>query len=108
MDLPTLPTYLFEPNLAGIVSLVLTIVLPLVVGLVTRPSTRPHVKGLVLLFVAAVKAVLEAFLAGGPDFNLPLTVYTVGVNFAIAVVMYFGLLRGSPPQVHAQNSLVKD
>lgn len=108
MDLPTLPTYMFEPSLAGILSLILTIVLPLVVGLLTRPSTPAHVKGLVLLFVAAVKSVIEAFLAGGPDFNLATTIYTVGLNFGIAVVMYFGLLRGSPPQVHAQNSLVKD
>lgn len=106
--LPTLPTYLFEPNLAGVLSLVLTIILPLVVGLLTRPSTPAHVKGIALLAVAAVKSVIEAFLAGGADFNLPLAIYTVGINFGIAVVVYFGLLRGSPPQVHAQNSLVKD
>jgi hypothetical protein len=107
MDLPTLPTYLFEPNLVGVLSLVLTIVLPLVVGLLTRPGTPAHVKGVVLLFVAGVKAVIEAFLAGGPDFNLATTIYTVGINFAIAVVMYFGLLRGSPPQVKAQNSGIR-
>ena len=108
VELPTLPTYLFEPNLVGVVSLVLTILLPLVVGLLTRPSTASHVKGIGLLAVAAVKSVLEAFLAGGADFNLALTVYAVAINFGIAVVAYFGLLRGSPPQVHAQNSLVKD
>lgn len=108
MDLPTLPTYLFEPNLPGLLSLFLTILLPLLVGLLTRASTPAWVKGVGLLLASALKTVVEAALAGGDGFNLATTVYTVGLNFAIAVVVYFGLLRGSPPQVAAQNSLVKD
>lgn len=108
VDLPVLPSYLFEPSLAGALSLVLAVLLPLVVGLITRPSTPSHWKGVALLAVAAVKSVIEAFLAGGADFNFPLAIYTVAINFGIAVASYFGLLRGSPPSVHAQNSLVKD
>lgn len=108
MDLPVLPTFLFDlTNVRGWVSLVLTVLLPVLIGLLTRPSTPGHVKGLGLLALAGVKGVLEALVAGGADFNLTTVVVTTGVNFGIAVLMYFGLFRGSPVMVKAQNSGVK-
>lgn len=108
MDLPVLPTYLFDLTTAyGWISLVLTLVLPLVIGLLTRPTTPGHVKGLGLLALSAIKGVLEAALIGGAAFSLGTVATTALVNFLVAVALYFGLLRGSPPQVHAQNSLVK-
>lgn len=108
MELPTLPTFMFEANLRGILSFVVAFILPLLAALLTKASTRGWVKGVALLALAATKSVIEAFVAGGADFNLATTIYTVALNFGIAVIAYFGLLRGSPPQVHAQNSLVKD
>jgi hypothetical protein len=47
-------------------------------------------KGVLLLVLAGVKALGEAFLAGG--FNLGV-VYAVLINVVIAVVMYFGLYK---------------
>jgi hypothetical protein len=107
VDLPTLPTFMFEANLRGLLSFVVAFLLPLVAALLTRASTPGWVKGVTLLFLAGTKSVIEAFIAGGADFNLSTTVYTVALNFGVAVIAYFGLLRGSPPQIHAQNSLVK-
>lgn len=108
MDLPVLPTYLFNlQTWQGWVSLALTIVLPILIGLLTRPTTPGHVKGLGLLALSALKGVGEAFLIGGAEFNLGLVASTALVNFLIAVAMYFGILRGSPVQVSAQNSGVK-
>lgn len=107
MDLPTLPTYMFEANLRGLLSLVLTVLMPIVVGLLTKPSTPSQVKALGLLALSAVKAVVEAVMAGGANFNLTTTVYTVGINFAIAVVMYYGLLKPTGVAGAAQNTLVK-
>lgn len=106
--LPTLPSYLFSPDLKGLLSLVLTVLLPVLVGLLTKQSTPSHVKALGLLGLSAVKTVVEAFLVGGTDFSLTRTAYTVGVNFGIAVVMYFGLFKPTGVTEAAQKALVKD
>lgn len=106
--LPTLPGYLFEPSLAGLLSLFLAVLLPVLVGLVTKASTSGNVKALLLLTLAAVKSVVEAALAGGESFNLTTTVYTVGINFGIAVVMYFGLFKPTGVTAAAQATLNKD
>lgn len=106
-DLPTLPTFMFEPNLVGLLSFCVAFILPLLAALLTKAVTPGWVKGVTLLFLAGTKSVIEAFVVGGADFNLSTTIYTVALNFAVAVIAYFGLLRNSPPQVHAQNSLVK-
>ena len=106
--LPTLPTYLFEPNLRGLLSFFLAVLLPVVVGFVTRPSTPAKYKGLALLGLAAVKSVVEAFLAGDPGFNLATTVYTVVLNFGIAVLIHYGLYRHTRTAVVVQHSGVKD
>lgn len=108
MDLPTLPNYLFDlTTVGGWISLALTLVLPLLVGLLTRPTTPGHVKGLGLLALSALKGVGEAALIGGADFNLGTVATTALVNFLAAVALYFGLLRGSPLAVKAQNSGLK-
>lgn len=107
MDLPTLPSYLFEPNLKGVLSLFLAIVLPVLVALVTKKVTRGDLKGVILLGFAAVKSVVEAVLVGGSDFNLTTTIYTTLINFGIAVLFYFGLLKHSDVLAKAQDSLVK-
>lgn len=106
--LPTLPSYIFSPDLKGLLSLVLTILLPVLVGLLTKQSTPSHVKALGLLGLSAVKTVVEAFLVGGGDFSLSRTVFTVAVNFGIAVVMYFGLFKPTGVAEAAQKALVKD
>lgn len=104
MDLPTLPTYLFEPNLVGLLSLFLTILLPVLVGLLVRPSTPKHLKSLGLLGLASVKSVVEAYLASDGGFDLTRTVYTVLINFGIAVVVHYGLLKPTGVSQAAQNT----
>ncbi len=105
--IPTLPMYLFDYSWAGIVSLLVAVVLPLVAALISKEAWSSTVKGLVLLLVAAVKSVAEAFLAGPGTFDAPQVIYTVGINFGIAVLAYFGFLRGSSPQQAALQSLNK-
>jgi hypothetical protein len=110
--LPELPTYLFAPNLAGVLSLALTVLLPLAAALFMRQSWSAGPKGLVLLALAAAKAFLEAWLAAtdaGVAFNAFDAGYAVVVNFGIAVGAYFGLLKNTRVQQSAISSgLVHD
>ncbi|WP_431881804.1 hypothetical protein [Micromonospora chalcea] len=110
--LPELPTYLFAPNLAGVLSLALTFLLPLIAALFMRTGWSAFRKGLVLLAVAAVKSFLEAWLAAveaNLSFNVAEVAYAVLVNFGLAVVFYFGLLRDTGVQRSAlTGGVVKD
>lgn len=95
--MPDLPTYLFAPTWAGLLSFVLTAVLPLLVALLARASWSSTAKGLLLLFLAAVKQTVEAIIAGGYG-TVPGLLLAVLANFLVAVGIYFGLLRGSSVQ----------
>lgn len=104
--LPELPTYLFEPTLAGVLSLVLTFVLPLIAALFMRANWSAWSKGLVLLGVAAVKTFLEAWAAAVAEnlaFNFVTAAYAVLINFGLAVVFYVGLLKDTKIQRTAIN-----
>ncbi len=104
---PTLPTYLFEPSLAGLLSLALTIVLPLLAALLMKSSWSAFTKGLILLALATVKAFLEAWVGANTShesFDLARVLYADLVNFGIAVVSYMGLLRGTSVQQAAISS----
>ncbi len=95
-ELPNLPTYTFEPTLAGLLSLVLTIGLPLVVALVVKASYSASVKGVTLLGLASVKTFIEAWLSHvntDEPFAFYNVAYMVLINFGIAVAAYFGLLK---------------
>ncbi len=109
--LPALPTYLFEPSLAGLLSLILTIILPLLAALLIKSSWSAFKKGIVLLLLASVKAFVEAWIGhveSGEFFDLWRTLYAVLVNFGIAVVFYVGLLKHTDVQQAALRSGVKD
>lgn len=110
-DVPTLPVYGFEPNLGGLLSLVITIVLPILVGLVTRQSTSAGTKAVLLLALAAAKTVLEAWLQAtntAVTFEWIPVVYTTLINFGIAVAVHFGLFKPTGVAGAAQRSLVTD
>ncbi len=101
---PQLPTYVGVPSMAGVLSLVVVLVLPVVAAWFMRQSWSPFTKGLVLLAVAAVKVFLEAWIVAvdtNVDFNFVNAAYTVVVQFAMAVVAYFGLLKGTTVQRRA-------
>ncbi|MFI1194097.1 hypothetical protein ACH4T9_12680 [Micromonospora sp. NPDC020750] len=110
--LPELPTYLFAPNLAGVLSLALTFLLPLVAALFMRTSWSAFRKGLVLFAVAAVKTFLEAWLVASTanvGFNFGEAGYAVLVNFGLAVVFYVGLLKDTRAQQAAiSGGVVRD
>jgi hypothetical protein len=98
---PQLPTYLFEPSLAGVLSLVITFLLPLLAALLMKSSWSTVAKAMVLLALATVKAFLEAWLGhvnSHEPFDLWRTLYADIVNFGLAVVFYFGILRGTATQ----------
>jgi hypothetical protein len=108
---PTLPTYLFEPSLAGLLSLLLTVVLPLLAALLMKSHWSAFQKGLVLLLLATVKAFVESWIGAvdsGENFDLARVLYADLVNFGIAVVAYLGLLKGTAVQQSALDSGVKD
>lgn len=110
-DLPPLPVYGFAPNLGGLLSLAITIVLPILVGLVTKRSTGAGVKAVLLLVLAAVNAVLSAWLQSvntAAVFDWIPVVYTTAVNFLIAVAMHFGLWRPTGVADAAQDRVMAD
>jgi hypothetical protein len=87
------PQYVYAPGLPGLLSFVATVVLPLLVALVTRESWNSTVKGLLLLVLAAGNVVVTTELTTGHFSADSLT--QVGMNFAIAVAFYFGLLKNT-------------
>lgn len=95
---PDLPTYIGVPSLAGLLSVILTIALPVLAALFMRVGWSSFAKGLVLLGFSAVKAVLEAWLLAeqaGAAFDVGAVCWGVCVQFALAVVAYFGLMRNT-------------
>lgn len=109
--LPELPTYQFEPSLAGLLSLLLTIALPIVVGLVTTRLTHPGLKATLLLLLSTVKAFIEAWIAAANSdvpFNLLAVLMALSLNFGIAVVIHFGLWKPTGVAERAADSLVTE
>lgn len=95
-DTPSLPVYGFEANLGGLVGLVFTVLLPVLVGLVTTKRVSPVMKGILLLFLTAVKVVVEGWLEARNtevDFELVPLVYSTAMNFVVAVLVYLGLYK---------------
>jgi hypothetical protein len=98
---PSLPTFLFEPSLAGLLSLIVTFLLPLLAALLMKSRWSAFQKGLVLLALATVKAFVEAWLGAvnaNEPFDLWRVLYADVINFIIAVAAYVGLLRGTAVQ----------
>lgn len=100
-DLPTLPSYLFEPSLAGALSLVLTVLLPLGAALVMRRTMPAGMKATILLFMSAVKSFVEAWIAhvnAHTPFSPWPVAYAIVINFGLAVVAYFGIWQNTVVQ----------
>jgi hypothetical protein len=98
---PKLPTYVGVPSPAGYLSLFVTVILPIIAGLFMRAHWNTMAKGLVLLAVAAVKAFLEAWIASNDahtHFNAGAAGYSAVIMFALGVVSYFGIWRGTTVQ----------
>ena len=98
---PELPTYTGVPSLAGVLSLIVTVLLPVLAALFMRVNWSPFRKGVVLLAAAAVKTFLEAWMVAADTntpFNFGDAAYTTVVQFGLAVVAYFGLMRDTSMQ----------
>lgn len=98
---PELPTYIGVPSLAGLLSLILTVALPVLAGLFMKTSWSALSKGLILFAFSAVKAFLEAWLVAEnahTGFDIGQAGWAATVQFALAVVAYFGLLRNTGVQ----------
>jgi heme/copper-type cytochrome/quinol oxidase subunit 4 len=110
IDVPTLPTYLFEPSPRGLLSFTLLVLLPLAAGFLSKQSWSSATKGWVLLGLAFVKTFVEAVIAGhgDPNFDVTRALYTTIMNFIVAVGLYFGLLRGSKIQKMIHSSGITD
>jgi hypothetical protein len=95
-ELPELPTYVFSPNVGGLLSLVLTMLLPLLVAIVTTRITSANVKAILLLALVVVKTFIEALISAEQqhiDFDAVPFLMNLVLNFIIAVVMHFGLWK---------------
>jgi hypothetical protein len=88
---------MFDLSWAGLLSFVITAVLPLLVAALARTTWSGTAKGLLLLALSAVKAIIEGVLTPGHG-SVSGIVAMVAANFLIAVGMHFGLLRGSTVQ----------
>ncbi len=98
---PELPTYVGVLSPAGLLSLVLTVGLPVLAALFMRSGWSAGRKGLILLAFSAVKAFLEAAVLAadaGTRFDAGAAAYAVVVQFILAVVFHFGLLRDTKVQ----------
>lgn len=103
---PELPTYVGEPSLAGLLSLLITVALPILAALFMRSSWSPFRKGLILLIAAAIKAYAEAWLGAvnhDEVFNFVGAAYSTLAQFVLAVVAYVGILKRTAVQQAALN-----
>lgn len=94
--LPDLPVYSFQPNVGGLLSLILTLILPLLVAVITTRVTSSRTKGLLLLIVVVVKTIVEALIANNNDvinFAWIPFLMNLAVNFGLAVMMHFGIWK---------------
>lgn len=95
-QLPELPMYAFQPNVGGLLSLILTLLLPLAVAVITTRVTEAKVKGILLIIAVAVKTLVEALIANGNDVInfawIPFLMNLV-LNLALAVMMHLGVWK---------------
>lgn len=92
------PIYAFQPNLGGLLSLLLTIALPLIAGLLSKRSWSSNAKFLMLLAVATVKTFLEGWISALNDsvpFAFIPVVMNLVINFVVAVAIHFGAWKPS-------------
>lgn len=110
-QLPELPAYGFTPTLGSLLSLVITVLLPVLVGLLTKQSWSSGLKAVLLLVLAAVNAILTSALEAantGVDWEFIPVVYTIAINFLIAVAMHFGLWKPTGTSAAVQRVAVAD
>jgi len=103
--------YVFQPDLGGLLSLVITVLLPLAVSLITKRSQPAAMKAVLLLLFAAISTFLQAWVAAlqaGAPFVWTVVAYNVVVNFVLAVAVHFGLWRPTGATDTAQDALVND
>jgi len=90
------PVFVLQPDLGGLLSLVVTVLLPVLVGIVTTRLTSPGVRAVLLLLLATVKTIVEAVLSANMAGAHPawqMIVFNAAVNFAVAVAVHFGLWK---------------
>lgn len=110
-QLPELPAYGFTPTLGSLLSLVVTVLLPVLVGLLTKASWSGRAKAILLLALSAVNALVTSGLEAantGVDWEFIPVLYTIVINFMIAVAVHFGLWKPVGTSEAAQRSLVTD
>jgi len=103
--------YVFQPDLGGLLSLVITVLLPIVVALITKRSQPAAVKAVLLLLFSAISTFLQAWVASlqaGESFVWTVVAYNVVVNFVLAIAIHFGLWKPTGATDTAQDSLVAD
>lgn len=101
------PVFTLQPNLGGLLSLLVTVFLPILVGLVTTRVTSAGRKALLLLFLASVTSFIETWISSqqaGLPFAWAPIVFNAVVNFGVAVAVHYGLWKPTGAATAAQNT----
>lgn len=107
-QLPELPMYAFQPNVGGLLSMVLTVVLPLAVAVITTRVTASSIKTILLLIVVVIKTTVEAIISNGNDyihFGWPSFLINIGTNFALAAIIHLGVWKPLGLAAKVQNDV---
>lgn len=101
------PVFSFQPDLGGLLSLAVTLVLPLLVGLVTTRLTSSGTKAVLLVTLASVTTVIQAWLASvnaHVPFDWMTVVFNAVINTGVGVAAHFGLWKPTGAAKAAEDS----
>lgn len=87
---------LFQPDLLGILTLLVSIILPILVGLITTKVTSSGLKAVLLAAAALITSVFTSWISALQNhqpFDLYQALLTFGGVFLIAVASHFGFWK---------------
>jgi hypothetical protein len=97
----------FQPDLGGLLSLAVTVLLPLLVGLVTTRLTSSGTKAVLLLALASITSVVQAWLASvnaHVPFEWVVVAFNAAINFGVGTAVHFGLWKPTGAAKAAEDS----
>lgn len=97
---------LFQPDLLGALTFLISFLLPLLVGLITTKVTSAGVKAILLAVVSLVTSIATSWAAAlqaHQPFDLWTALLTFGGVFVVAVASHFGVWKPTGASAAAQS-----
>lgn len=97
---------LFQPDLLGVLTFLISFLLPLLVGLITTKVTSAGVKAILLAAASLVTSIATSWAAAlqsHQPFDLWTALLTFGGVFVVAVASHFGVWKPTGAAAAAQN-----